>query len=297
VRTRILLTTLALSLLALNLTQAPALGDALDGTGGYTTPDGGHVVVVVPGSDADGYVGVGYSPGSGSGGASEVECRYFAVITPGNAVIPNVGAQITDTSALVAGDLLWLICRDITAGTTTYENIFHWDPATPQAVVPSAAVLAQMAANDMTVPVPGVETWPAAGGKGLVNLPVWLHVDNWTTLTASASAGGVTATVEAVPVRVVWDMDAGGVTCADAGPRYDPATRPDPASSTCSFTYSQSSGERADLTFHNSATVVWHLRWFATNGRGGDLGELSSRVAHFDLQIEESQALVAPAPG
>jgi len=40
---------------------------------------------------------------------------------------------------------------------------------------------------------------------------------------------------------------------------------------------------------------VWHLRWFATNGQGGDLGELTSPVAGFTLQIEESQALVARA--
>lgn len=270
----------------------PASGDGQN-AGGTTTPDGGQVVVVIPGSSSGGYSGTGYQGGGGP--SSNIDCKFFLMTASAGAVLPGIGSRITDTSTLEVDTYVWLICRDITTGAITFENIFAWDPANPPVLTPSAEVLAQMAANGMVLPLPGVQTWPPSGGKGLVNLPVWMHVDNWETLSASASAGGLTATVEAVPVRAEWDMDDGSVTCTDAGSAYDTALRPDPASSSCSYTYRRSSGVRADLTFHNTAVVVWHLRWYATNGQGGDLGELSSPVAGFELQIEESQALVAPA--
>jgi hypothetical protein len=289
-RARTLLIVAALSWLAL---PSPAHASGAGEAGGSTGDDGAQVVVVIPGSSSGGFNGTGYQGGGGP--ASNIDCKFFGVTASAGAVLPSVGSQITDTSTLEVDTYVWLICRDITTGSITFENIFPWDPADPPVLTPSAQVLAQMAANGMVLPMPGVQTWPPSGGKGLVNLPVWMHVDNWETLSASASAGGLTATVEAVPVRAEWDMDDGSVVCTDAGSTYDTTARPDPASSSCSYTYRRSSGARADLTFHNSAVVVWHLRWYATNGQGGDLGELSSPVAGFDLQIEESQALVAPA--
>lgn len=286
------LTTLAI---ASTVLFAPATAGA-DGqnAGGTTTPDGGQVVVVVPGSSSGGYQSTGYKGGGGA--TSNIECKYFAVTANVGAVLPSIGDTITDTSGLEKGTYVWLICRDVTTGDITFENIFPWDPAAPPVLTPSAAALAQMAANGMVVPRPAVKTWPATVAKGLVNLPVWLHVDNWSTISASASAGGLTATVEAVPVRAEWNMDDGSVSCTDAGSAYDAQTRPDPFSSSCSFTYRRSSGAKADLSFHDSVVVVWHLHWFATNGQGGDLGDMTSPAAAFTMQIEESQALVAPSP-
>lgn len=290
-RRRFVLSALALAAASLLLAQ-PVAAEGQN-AGGTTTPEGGQVVVVVPGSSSGGYSGTGYQGGGGP--ASNIECKFFEVTASAGAVLPGLGSHVTDTSGIEPGTYLWLICRDVTTGSITFENIFAWDPANPPVLTPSAEVLAQMAANGMVLPVPGVQTWPPSGGKGLVNLPVWLHVDNWETISTSASAGGLTATVEAVPVRSEWDMDDGTVTCTSAGSTYDALSRPDPTSSSCSFTYRRSSGARSDLAFHNSAVVVWHLRWFATNGQGGDLGELTSPVAGFTLQIEESQALVARA--
>lgn len=273
---------------------ADAKGQNEDGhAGGGTNPDGGQVIVIVPGSSSGGYVGTGYQGGGGS--ASTIECKYFEVTSSAGAVLPGIGTHITDASQLEEGTYVWLICRDTTTGDLTYQNIFPWDPANPPVLTPSAATLAQMAANSMRLPVPDAQSWPRDGTRGLVNLPVWLRVGNWEPVTASASAGGLTATVEAVPVRAEWDMDAGSVTCTDAGATYGPATRPDPWSSSCSYTYTRSSGSRPDLTYHNAVTVIWHLRWWATNGQGGDLGELASPSSAFTLQIEESQALVASA--
>jgi len=274
-----------------------AYADGKNGSGGYssggTTEEGGEVVVVVPGSSSAGWSGSSYKGGGGAD--SSISCEFFAVgATPG-AVLPDVGAQVTDTSSVNTGDYLWIICRDTRSGDVTYENIFAWDPAAPPVLTPPAAVLAQMAVNSIRLPKPGVRTWPPSGSTGLVNLPVWLHVDNWASVSASAGAGGLTATVEATPVRVEWNMDDGSVTCSGAGSTYDVALKPDPSSSSCSYTYRRSSGVKPDLTFHDSSVIVWHLRWTATNGEGGDLGEMAGPPTAFALQIQESQALVVPS--
>ncbi len=186
-------------LVASSLAAAPPASSDGQNADGTTNPEGGQVVVVVPGSNTGGYSNTGYQGGGGP--SSNIDCKFFAVTASAGAVLPSVGSQITDTSTLEVDTYVWLICRDITTGAITFENIFAWDPANPPVLTPSAEVLAQMAANGMVLPLPGVQTWPPSGGKGLVNLPVWLHVDNWETLSASASAGGLTATVEAVPVR------------------------------------------------------------------------------------------------
>ncbi len=288
-RTRLLLVLIAVTTLA---APSTALAAGSGEAGGTTDDDGAQVVVVVPGSSSAGYPAGGYV--GGSSGSAAIECLFFGVSANAGAPLPSMGDRITDTSTVEEGTYVWLVCRDANTGEITYQNIFPWDPANPPVLTPSAAVLAQMAANGMVLPIPDIDTWPPSGARGLVNLPVWLHVDNWATLSASVSAGGLTATVEAVPVRATWDMDEGSVTCTDAGSIYDAASRPDPWSSSCSYTYRHSSGIRADLTFHNTATVVWHLSWSATNGQGGDLGELSGSPTGFGLQIDESQALVAP---
>lgn len=262
--------------------------------GGSATKDGGRVVVVVPGSSSPTWPGSSYR-GGGRGGASNVSCGFFAVSATPSAVLPGIGAQILDTSTVDAGTNIWLTCRDVDSGDITFENLFTWNPAAPPVLTPPAAVLAQMAVNSIQLPKPGVRTWPPPGSTGLVNLPVWLHVDNWAPLSASAGAGGLTATVEATPVRVEWNMDDGSVTCAGAGSTYDVAVKPDPGTSSCSYTYRHSSGAKADRTFHDAAVIVWRLRWTATNGEGGDLGEMPGPPTTFAVQIEESQALVVPS--
>lgn len=288
---------LILPLIAALAAPTPAGAAGVGEAGGTTDGSGGQVVVVVPGSGSGGFSQPGYQGGWGGGADANIECGFFAASANVGAVTPSIGDRVTDTSGLTADDYLWIICRDITTGQITFENLFQWDPSNPPVIAPTAEVLAQMAANGMVLPVPGARTWPPSRGTGLVNLPVWLHVDNWEPLTASASAGGLTATVEAVPVRAEWDLDEGSLVCTDAGSAFDETSSPDPGSSSCAYTYRRSSGIRSDRTFHNSVVVVWHLRWSATNGQGGDLGEVSSPRADFELQIEESQALVAPAGG
>lgn len=257
-------------------------GAAGASAGGYTDGTGGGVRVEAPGH------GGGPIATSGPGRASNRECGYFEVVGGEPAY---VGTRIVDTGALELGTPVVLQCRDISTGAIVYSLLQTWDPATAIPTGPSAVELAEIAANSVSVPTPAARSWPA-GGVGLVNLPVWLRVENWDPLEASASAGGLTATVEAVPVRAVWTLDGDTLVCADAGSVWTPTAAP--GSSTCSYTFGRSSGARPSGEFEVSVSVVWRLRWSATDGQVGDLGEITSPVSGFGLRVEESQALIAP---
>jgi len=259
--------------------------------GGTPTGPGGQVVVYVPGSSGSpGLPASGTSPTSGSGSTTPIVCSYYQ---DGN---PDSGdLSLVDTSKLQTGDWVWVACYDPGTGTPVGQSQrVQWNVGNPPALQPTAANLAQVALGRLAIPLPTVASWPGPGGASLVNLPVWLRVSNWSQLTASASAGGLTATITAEPVRADWNMDEGTVTCDSAGATYEPSIAPDAQSTDCSFTYRHSSGIRADSNFHATGTLVWHMRWSATNGQGGDLGEIS-RTSAFTMRVEESQALVVSA--
>jgi len=222
----------------------------------------------------------GDTPYQGSTSSSPVTCIYVDSFGP------------VDTSALKDGDVIQVSCYDPGTGEQISLTDLVWPPAQviPQ---PSAADLAQVAIGRMSVPMPAVRTWPPAGRPGLVNLPVILHVDNWAPLTAAATAGGLTATVTATPVRVVWNMDEDVTTCHDGGSVwYDGAS---PSDMSCTYTYARSSGSRENQTYGCHATIVWHVAWAATNGQGADLGELQ-RTTAFGTQIQESQTVIGAPP-
>jgi hypothetical protein len=54
--------------------------------------------------------------------------------------------------------------------------------------------------SELNLPAPTVSTAPS-GGKAIVNLESWLWIDpaQWTPITATATAGGITATATATP--------------------------------------------------------------------------------------------------
>jgi hypothetical protein len=259
--------------------------------GGTGTGTGGQVVVFVPGSSGSpGLPTTGTNPTSGSGSTTPVVCSYYADGNPDTGDLPLV-----DTSTLKTGDWVWVACYDPGTGDPVgASQRVQWNVGAPPPLQPTAANLAQVALGRLSVPLPALQTWPPNGGTSLVNVPVWLHVGNWTQLTASASAGGLTATITAEPVRATWDMGEDSVECDSAGSSFDPTVPADAQDTSCSYTYRHSSGTRNDWTYHATGTLVWHLRWNATNGQGGDLGEIS-RTSAFTIRVEESQALVVSA--
>lgn len=166
---------------------------------------------------------------------------------------------------------------------------------TPASTVPrrSAVQIARDAA-DRAIDRPVIYTSPRLGVDALVNLPTWLGVENWTLNTVSASEGGLTITVTARPVSVVWQMGEGSVTCTGPGARYAAGVREENQSTDCSYTYKHSSAGQPGEKYQASATLKYSVTWTASNGESGSLGT-GSRTTPFQLRVAERQALSTKA--
>lgn len=232
---------------------------------GSGTSDGG-VVVVSGGSHVDG------SGGTSGGGTSTVRCRYFELadqVSGQGTTAPVLGAE---AGALVPLSRYWKVCVDTATGAEISRTLF--DAALPDPGV-VARDLAEEAFAQLRVTPPVARSNPA-GGIAVINIPTWLWVDDWVPLRSAASAAGVTATVTATPVGVVWDPGDGSdpLSCGGPGVAYD-VSRPAVGQSTdCSFTYTRAAGR-----FTITATQRWHVTYTATNGQSGDLGEVTSTAA------------------
>ena len=186
-------------------------------------------------------------------------------------------------------------------GTRDVRTLYSPDGSPPSpggSAPPDPRALAQQALQRVPLPSPSIAMSPGGDIPLLVNLPtfLWIEPAQWSPVTASASAGGVTSTVTATPERVVWDMGQGdSVTCNGPGAPYVPTLPDDAQPSDCSYTYRASSARSPDKTFTVTATVEWHVTWSASGAPGGgDLGT-SRRASTTIVRVAEIQVLNAPA--
>ena len=262
----------AVVMFVLTLTPAAAEGGNGAFVTGAATSDGG-VVGVSGGSHVP---GSGGSPGGA--GASTVQCRYFELADR----VGDTSTQLVlgaETAALTVGTRYWKVCVDTATGTQISRDLV--DPTAPDPAT-VARNLAEAALAQLRVQTPIARSNPA-NSLAVINIPTWLWVENWTPLTASASAAGVTATVTAEPVEMLWDPGDGSkpFTCRGPGVAYD-LNRPARTQRTdCSFTYRQKAGR-----FNIGATQRWHLTYTATNGQRGDLGNITS-TATIPIDVHE----------
>ena len=186
----------------------------------------------------------------------------------------------------------------------TCPNSSYIDPMEPVWVTgaqPSAGVgvqvdpaaLAQQAIRQMGLGAPAIEMAPPSGSPQLVGVPTWLWINPaaWKTLTASATAGQVSATATAVPSKVVWDMGNGQtVNCDGPGTPYSSS---EPSATTdCSYTWTEPG------SYQVRATVYWSVTWTAAGAPGGgDLGLVAGEPATMPVAVTESQAINTPTGG
>jgi len=148
----------------------------------------------------------------------------------------------------------------------------------------------------MAPPVPRIVMTPAADATQLVSLPIWLQVapSSWAPKSETVSAGGVSLTMNAVPVSAVWSMgDGTTVTCRGPGTPY-PAVKPkDPmaASADCGHAYTAPSESLPQGSYPVSVTTHWKVTWSTTTGLSGNEPDLTA-VASTRLRVAEVQALV-----
>lgn len=165
-----------------------------------------------------------------------------------------------------------------------------WMPGAPPVVSP--AVLARQARSRLNLPSVVIGLNPP--GKQLVNFPVWMTLDraSWKTQSATASAGAVSVTATARPVRVAWSMgDGGSRTCAGPGTAWSPGDDPSAESPDCGYTYRFSSAGAPGGSYTVSATVTWEVTW-AGAGQTGTVPGLET-AGQVQTRVQESQAVVS----
>ncbi|MBW3662713.1 MAG: hypothetical protein KY469_06410 [Actinobacteria bacterium] len=152
--------------------------------------------------------------------------------------------------------------------------------------------LRDRAVSRLELPAPQLAMNPPQ--EQVVRIESWLWIDDevWQQHSRSASAGGVTATVTATPVRVVWDLGNGDtVTCAGPGTPYDPALPEAEQTTDCSYTYGHSSAAQPNGTYLVTATVEWEVGWTVTGAAGGGPLPALSTSTTLPVRVAEFQAL------
>lgn len=227
------------------------------------------------------------SPAAPTSASKGPTCTYHALPAEQAAIADSMAeGGIGPAKGTGPGSWVRKVCVDEKGSET---GTVVWSPR--RAPVDPVA-LAQQAMRYAPLPAPALGMSPSSDRDQLVNVPTWLWVDPaaWRPVSANASAGGVTVTTSAKPVRVVWDPGdgLGPVACNGPGTPYDPSQPA--AAPTCSHTYLRPA-ERAVVT----ATVEWGVRWSSTAGGSGELGVVR-RSSSVPVRVAESQAInVLPA--
>jgi hypothetical protein len=151
---------------------------------------------------------------------------------------------------------------------------------------------------------PSVPVFAVSPERAVVQFPTWLWLDAsyWQPASASSTTpGGVTVTVEAVPVEVVWDLDEGVRTCdgpgvpwselAHAAYELQPETARGSGNPACTFTFVNASSIRESGVFDASVTVRWEFSWSLDGADRGVFGSVEVSDA-FELQVGEVQAVI-----
>lgn len=148
---------------------------------------------------------------------------------------------------------------------------------------PAAIDLAQLAKASFQLPKPTghrspgetqlIDGWPFSW----VNLWTffWTDAATWQPLTATAEAGGVSATVTATPTGLSFNPGDGGqtVTCAGPGrPWVEGDGNEPPTSGACGYRYLHASAGPITAT----TTITWRISWSGSDGTGGELAAMST---------------------
>ena len=139
---------------------------------------------------------------------------------------------------------------------------------------------------------PPIATSPSADDRLYTQVQTWLWLEDqwWTTYSATANAGRVSATVTATPTSASWDTgDGGGTTCRGPGVAWQRGM-PDDDATYCKHTYTNSSAGQEGGTYTLSATVTFEITWTSNTGGGGSL-EAIDRTASRDVEVGEIQAV------
>ena len=231
------------------------------------------------------------------GGGGDVVCRYFnELVGPVDLSQPEPPV-LADLQAQGITVLYTRICDDTTTGDLVSWSEVELDLPATDPVDPRQ--LALMARSRLPFTLPDVHFSPplrSAEDFLLVQLPTWIWVEDWSSTSRTATAGGVTATVTTTPVRQEWDFTPGRHDpdteggCGGPGARYDPSRQPEDQSTECSITFRHSSAAEPGAAYEGHLSVVYEVTWTSNIGVGGALGEVR-RTTVVPVPVGEQQAL------
>jgi len=196
----------------------------------------------------------------------------------------------------------------------------YWDTV-PDPAASGLPPLIYEALARAVLPSPIISTSPSSidafSDATIVNFPTWLWIQPsaWRTVTATASGGGLVATVWATPMSLTWragwsfsepgDDPEGGVTlapedldlaCAGPGASYDESLAPTAQASACQCVFTQSTfGTDQAL----EASISWQVDWALSDVAGivggeGRLGDSASSATRPLRVLQVESVLTAP---
>lgn len=242
-------------------------GGAEDGTAGAFVDESGD-----PTAEATDLVRTGGAPGGSQG-----DCYWRVLIEDDR----EFGVYEIDGTRQRSDTGRWL------------EQVCNGRPiqVVPESAPADPRQVALEARNSVQIPAPPLATSPPADRELYSQMKAWLWVDNdwWQTYSATASAGAVSSTVTARPVRSEWSMGDGGQTvCAGPGVEWRRGMGED--DTYCSYTYRRSSAGEPEGTFTLTVTVHFEVAWTSNVGGGGSLGVVT-RSASTEVRVGEIQAV------
>ena len=163
---------------------------------------------------------------------------------------------------------------------------FYWAPATidPVDLVPDALADAR---PRLPTPTPAIN--PDATAGGIVNLGMWLAVDDPGITTARAALAGVWAEVTAVASGTIVDFGNGDtITCEGLGTPIPEGALDELDQGPCGYTYRQSSPD--DDPYRLTITTTYAISWTTSGGSNGTLTPIG-RSTTIDYDVDEIQTI------
>jgi len=173
-----------------------------------------------------------------------------------------------------------------TCGTGTANNSFYWAPTNINAIdlIPDALANAR---TQLTAPNPAIN--PDATAGGIVNLGMWLAIDDPGTTTARASLANVWAQVNANVEGIQFDLGNGDtVDCDGLGTPIPDWALDSLDQGPCGYTYPQSSPD--DDPYQLTITTNYTITYTTSTGANGTLAPITRSVT-IGYDVDEIQTI------
>ena len=201
---------------------------------------------------------------------------------------PDAADAIYNGADPATGQVYW--CSGDWTGINRMVFIPGEQPVDPRQVVDEAA-------KAMPLELARAQVAPGPDWHTYIHLDNWFWVPpgQWHPVTTQVTAGPITVSAIAKPLRVEWDLDTDTLTCADAGRPWVKGMT-DAAKTTCSYAYETLEDPRGDV-HPVSAHIVYEITWTCAGPcliQAGSLGEWNAAAGQgTTIEVRQRQTVVS----